>query len=232
DSNIWSIKINEVNSLNDWYEQWSKAGAGPNFRVEDPSIYIQNFNWVSNWLDKYFFNKVSDFLISLIFLIIFVFYFLKSKKIKVKSKRKIFLVIVFALFLLFEWFYNHPSLRYGGYCLISGITFIYFATKVEKYKINFTILAKKIIILVLITLAIFLFRNINRINSEVKKYNYKPLEIFFYNVNEKQFILQNNLTQLIDNYEECLKFKKNCNYKNDLNIGVQKKYGKYFFFKY
>ena len=65
DSNIWSIKINEVNSLNDWYEQWSKAGAGPNFRVKDPSIYIQNFNWVSNWLDKYFFNKVSDFLISL-----------------------------------------------------------------------------------------------------------------------------------------------------------------------
>jgi hypothetical protein len=232
DSNIWSIKIDEVKDLNNWYEQWSKAGAGPNFRVEDPLAYIQNFNWVNNWLDKYFFNKVSDFLLSLIFLIVIIFYFLKSKKIKIKSKKKIFLIISFALFLLIEWFYNHPSLRYGGYCLISGIIFIYFATKMEKYRTNFSLLSKKLTILILITLTIFIFRNINRINSEVKKYDYKPFEIFFYNVGEKQFILQNNLTQLIDNYEECQKFKRNCNYKNDLNIGVQKKYGKYFFFKY
>ena len=40
-----------------WYEQWSKAGAGPNFRVEDPLNYIQGFNWVSNWIYKYFFNR-------------------------------------------------------------------------------------------------------------------------------------------------------------------------------
>jgi hypothetical protein len=232
DSNIWSIKIDEVNDLNNWYEQWSKAGAGPNFRVKDPLVYIQNFNWVNNWFDKYFFNKVSDYLVSLIFLIIIIFYSLKSKQIKIKPKRKIFLIISFALLLLFEWFYNHPSLRYGGYCLISGIVFVFFAITMEKYKTNYSSLSKKIIILILITLTIFISRNIYRVNFEVKKYNYKPFEIFFYNIGEKQFTLQNNLTQLIDNYEDCLKYKRNCNYKNDLNIGVQKKYGKYIFFKY
>ena len=40
-----------------------KGGATPNFRVENPEIYIKNLNWVSNWIDIYFFNKVSDFLL-------------------------------------------------------------------------------------------------------------------------------------------------------------------------
>ena len=28
--------------MNNWYEQWSKAGANPNFRVENPEVYIQD----------------------------------------------------------------------------------------------------------------------------------------------------------------------------------------------
>ena len=36
----WSIPIAEVLLMNDWYEQWSKAGANPNFRVENPQEYI------------------------------------------------------------------------------------------------------------------------------------------------------------------------------------------------
>ena len=55
--------------MNNWYEQWSKAGAGPNFRVDNPKEYILYFNWVSNWFDKYFFNKVSDFLLGVIAII-------------------------------------------------------------------------------------------------------------------------------------------------------------------
>ena len=58
ENNFWSIKIEEVKELNNWYEQWSKGGATPNFRVENPEIYIKNLNWVSNWIDIYFFNKV------------------------------------------------------------------------------------------------------------------------------------------------------------------------------
>ena len=50
----WSIPLLEVSQMNDWYKLWSKAGAGPNFRVENPEIYIQGFNWVSNWIDNYF----------------------------------------------------------------------------------------------------------------------------------------------------------------------------------
>ena len=40
----WSIPISEVEQMNTWYQQWAKAGANPNFRVENPEIYIKNFN--------------------------------------------------------------------------------------------------------------------------------------------------------------------------------------------
>ena len=65
-----------------WYEKWSKAGAGPNFRVENPEIYIQKFNWVGHWFEYYFFNKMSDFLLGIFFvvLVFIIFFFSKNKK--------------------------------------------------------------------------------------------------------------------------------------------------------
>ena len=62
----------------------------PNFRVDDPENYIKGFNWVSNWIELYFFNKVSDFLLGIFFLLIIVFLIFYSKtKINIKIKNKI-----------------------------------------------------------------------------------------------------------------------------------------------
>ena len=87
DNNLWSIKIDEVKDLNNWYEQWAKGGAGPNFRVDDPILYIKDFNWVSNWIDIYFFNKVSDFLLGISVLLLISFFVLKSGD-KISQKKK------------------------------------------------------------------------------------------------------------------------------------------------
>jgi hypothetical protein len=71
--------VGEVQQMNNWYELWSKGGAAPNFRIDNPEEYIKNFNWVSNWIDIYFFNKVSDFILGITFLIsIFLFFFRKT----------------------------------------------------------------------------------------------------------------------------------------------------------
>ena len=76
--------------MNDHYEQWSKAGASPNYRVDNPELYILKFNWVSNWLENYFFNKVSDFLIGVLFLIsILIFMFRSQKKQKIKINKNV-----------------------------------------------------------------------------------------------------------------------------------------------
>ena len=62
----WGIPINEVIKMNNHYELWSKGGLTPNSRVSNPDEYIQGFYWVKNWIDIYFFNKVSDFILGLI----------------------------------------------------------------------------------------------------------------------------------------------------------------------
>ena len=48
DNLYWAMIVKHIMKIYlSWLEQWAKAGAGPNFRVEDPLEYIQNFNWVS-----------------------------------------------------------------------------------------------------------------------------------------------------------------------------------------
>ena len=46
----WGINKTEVLQMNLWYELWSKGGATPNFRVDNPEIYTTNFNWLENCL--------------------------------------------------------------------------------------------------------------------------------------------------------------------------------------
>ncbi len=213
DNFSWAISKSEVQDLNDWYEQWSKAGAGPNFRVENPEIYIKNFNWLSNWVKEYFFTKGSDFILGLtllsgILLFIFKNYNNKLKKIN-KKKINFTLLIIFILFA--EWFYNHPTLRYGGYCLIAAFVFILTANKIEKSNLNFEAQKKRIIILVIFSLAVFFGRNVDRIVKENKQYNYNPIKNVYYNIEDSYFDLDKMMKKMIINYESCIHKKSKCN---------------------
>ena len=189
----WAIPLSEVSLMNDWYEQWSKAGANPNFRVDDPEKYIQHFNWVPNWINEYFFTKVSDFLLGVIFLILIILIVFKSKKkipYYIYSGEKIIYFIIFLLF--FEWFYNHPSLRYGGYPLICLMLFLPISTFLSS-RIHKGNIVLKTNILVLIALTIFVGRNMNRLKIENEKYQFNPLESPVYRINENYFLIQKKL---------------------------------------
>ena len=82
-SNDWSIPKEQVKKMSIHYEWWAKAGGGPGYSHElDKSEYIKNFVWLKNWIDKHFFNKVSDTLLGTIMICLIVtstFLFLKSK---------------------------------------------------------------------------------------------------------------------------------------------------------
>ena len=176
----WSISISEVEQMNNWYQQWAKAGANPNFRIENPEIYIKNFNWVSNWIDMYFFNKVSDFLLGLSFLCLIVWLTFFSKKISKRKKPKYWLLYSIIIFLTIEWFYLLPTLRYGGYHLIALLLFIPLSIHLSEYSIKPKLLKKKIFFIILLTIVIFLSRNISRINKEYHNYNYDIINNAFY----------------------------------------------------
>ena len=221
DENIWAISKAEVKELNDWYEQWSKAGAGPNFRVDNPEIYIKNFNWVNNWINEYFFTKVSDFILGLVILSLTVFvYFRPYIKNVTIYKRNIIFTLVLILILFLEWFYNHPSLRYGGYCIIASFIFVIISTKLEMNSLSNDKAKKKIVYLIIFSIIVFIGRNINRISNEYNQYNYKPLKNVFYNIDESYFEMDIKMKSLKKNFDNCELKKINCEI-ND-RYGVQK----------
>ena len=198
----WSINKEEVANMKSWYELWSKAGATPNYRAENPLIYVQNFNWVSNWFSNYFFNKVSDFILALILIsVILILVFYGKQKRKIKIDVSLFLFLIIALFI--EWFFNHPSLRYGGYTIIALLFFVPSSFYLAKNSI-LNNLDKKLSILVFISLAFFLTKNIFRIIDENVKYEYNPVLYPFYSLNQKAFIYDKKLKELkkhSDNYQ-------------------------------
>ena len=207
----WAIPLSEVELLSDWYQQWAKGGASPNHRVENPSLYIQNFNWVKNWFDVYFFNKVSDYLLGLLFLSLIVFSIFFSKKIKKTTKPKFMFVYLILILLTFEWFYFHPALRYGGYHLIALLIFIPLSIFLSKYVQNKNFFKKKIYTLFVLTILIFFMRNINRLVNEYELYNYNILNNSYYRAEGQKFSISNR----IKNINECKVKSINDKCKND-----------------
>ncbi len=206
----WSLNKSYINEVKIWFELWSKAGATPNYVVSEGFEYISGLSWVQNWIDNYFFNKVSDFLIGIIFLCLILFLFFYSKNIKYKIPlKKYFSIFIVLAILLLEWFFYHPALRYGGYHLIFLITAIPLCFILSSIRIDYDFYYKKALFLALITLVIFSFRNYQRLEKEFERYNFNPIinsnykftepEEFYYRHNKqvKDNLIKNNYFRLV-----------------------------------
>jgi len=211
---FWSMDSERMKVASHWYELWAKAGATPDYRVDDPIQYIKGINWVSTWIDNYFFNKVSDNLLGLFTVILIFFFLFKPKKIIFYYPKEYnFIFIILAIYLV-EWFFYHPSLRYGGYHLIALAFFIPTAILMNNQNYKFNLIYKKIYVIILLTILVFVARNINRINNEIKVYNYNPLISPRYNINSNDYTLQRKKENIFKNTNNCtIKFKKNKNCK-------------------
>ena len=222
----WGIPKSEVSAANTHYQWWSKAGGGPGYSHEiEKDLYIQNFYWLSNWIDRYFFNKISDFLLGLSFISILLVSIFKVKKKKPDNKNynNNLLYYYLIILLLLEWFYYHPSLRYGGYIIFALIFFIplsYFLSKYEMLK-NFSF--KTFILLILVT-SIFIGRNINRVIYEQNFYKANFEQNMFFFTDKKHFRIDNKLKDLSKIYNDCKPNFNNCS--NNQDFIIKKAYGK------
>ena len=103
------------------------------------------------------------------------------------------------MIILFEWFYNHPALRYGGYCVIALIIFIPFSFYLNQTYISYQKYSKIALFLVLISVLSFETRNYFRIIKEINIYEYKPIGETFYSINQKYFNIQKTMEDLKNN---------------------------------
>jgi hypothetical protein len=174
----WFIGLETVEYLSLHYENWAKAGSGAGYNIiqGEKLNYISNFNWVNNWFEKYFFNKVSDLIYSLIFISIIFIATFRGSKISKNFNRNYKTLFLILLVIFFIWFSFHPTLRYGGYHLFFFLFFIPLSLFLEKFYKNHKNLGKKITILVIVTSLIFIGRNISRLHKENEIYSYNLLK--------------------------------------------------------
>ena len=200
----WAIPIEQVQQMKSWYSLWSKGGASPTFRIEDPELYLANFNWVFHWVKTYFFTKGTDaifviFLISIICL--FALMNVKNKNyVGYNHNYNPLFIILIILFL--EWFINHPALRYGGYTLLALMFFIPLSIFLEKKVLFNNKFKKKVIILIVIALSFFVFKNISRLNKEHVKYQYNILSNPYFYINDNSFYFQKIFADLQRKYKK------------------------------
>ena len=179
----WSLEKEEVKRLRTHYEWWAKAGGGPNYASEkEPEDYIKGFGWVENWIDRHFFNKVSDTALGVIFISLITYLLFRNSGKKFKKKRHTLSINLVLLLIFLEWFFNHPSMRYGGYILISLPIFIFVSKEIEKFNNSKRKVMISTILLIFITLFSYNLRNLNRINYEVKNYDYQIFKSPFFKV--------------------------------------------------
>ena len=222
----WGIPKSEVSSLNTHYQWWSKAGGGPGYSHElEKSLYIQNFNWLSNWIDKYFFNKMSDLLLGLSFISIIFFLIFRSKKKNLSNKNlnNNILYYYLIILLLVEWFYNHPSLRYGGYIIFALIFFIPLSNFLSNYQMSRNFRLKTIILFFLVIFT-FLGRNIDRIFYEFEFYNANFNKNPFFFTDSHHFRIDDQLKKFSKNYQNCNLNTEKCLVIKDFDI--KRNYGK------
>ena len=224
DNLFWGYGKDKIIGYMNWYELWSKAGATPNLRVENSEEYLSGLNWIGNWFDAYFFNKVSDYILGIIVTTIITISFFKVKKLSLANFYK-FKFLYLAIFILFlEWFLQHPSLRYGGYVLIFLLLTFPISLILSNQNLIFIKKINSIKIILLVVLVIFAGRNINRLNNENKVYNYNLFKNPYYRIGD-------NFTSMQDNRKRMLSETDNCTKINSIGkISCKKIYGYNFYF--
>ena len=226
ESFFWGYGKDQVVGAMQWYEIWSKAGATPNYRVDNFEEYLRNFNWVSNWIDKYFFNKFSDFFLGVIFSIFILHLCFFPKNINLKNFKKYFIIYFILILLLIEWFWNHPALRYGGFVLVFLIMTFPFAISFKNQKFSFKKKLLHIKLVLLIIFIVFSFRNIDRLINEYNIYNYNFLK-------DPNYLIDSNFYTMKNAKKKRFKFPENCNENNSLDVIKCRKIFNYnFYYKY
>jgi hypothetical protein len=185
----WSLGyISKVESASYLTELWSKGFiSNPDWQKINLSEYIQNFNWVENWLRSHFIKileKLSPIFSAL--LIIFGLGFIyKQKKIETFNFRKLYFIIFFIFIGLIIWFIKAPLFRYGAFYVVSFISLIFLVIYSYLFGFNNKFKKKYLSYLFLFSLVFFALKNIDRI-IESKK-SFLPETVFKFNDSDVKF---------------------------------------------
>ena len=104
-------------------------------------------------------------------------------------------IYIITILLFIQWFVSYPALRYGGYAVLTLIIFLPFCSFITLNVKNLNIF-KKVFSLIIISYCIFIYKNIDRIFYENKKYNYNVVLDPFYKIDDRAFVYDKKLKSI------------------------------------
>ena len=123
---------------------------------------------------------------------------------------------------LFEWFLNHPSMRYGGYVLFAIPIFLLTSSIIQKFNIEKRKLWNLSVFFIVLVLIIFNVRNISRITKETKIYSYDVFKSPYFYIQDVESvkIIDTNQYSIYTtkNGEMCWASKTPCSYRKNLEV--------------
>ena len=236
----WSISESTIKTLNLHYKAWSKAGVGAGYGISNHQEYIAGINWVNNWIEKYFFTKVSDYILVVLFICLIFILSLKKNFVKKKkldfSVKSVMISYFSILIVLLLWFFNFPTLRYAGYSIVFLVLAAPFSLFLAK-RINFNDknVIKKINLLIILAFIAFNFKNIQRLNKELnlninEHHNFSNFPFFWVDeVKYNKILIKNKYFYEITNNKPCWNVPSTC-IKDISQLEIKTKNG-YFFYK-
>lgn len=175
----WVINNEILNNFALHAELWAK-GFYHQKVISNKLEYLQNFNWIRNWINIHFFYKVIEYLVTIIFIIFFVISltanFTKSNLIRLKNF--ISFEVIACLVSIYLWFIFLPQLRFGE-GLIIAIFLVFLNKSYEMIYLNKNS-KNTFVIFIIISITIYNFKNFYRIylefsrNDEVYKFTNFP----------------------------------------------------------
>ena len=168
---------------------------------------------------------LSILFLSVLFIIIF---YRNKKKFPDGFDKNIYKILFVILVLFSEWFYKHPTLRYGGYSLLASLIFLPTSLFLSNSPIERKTKKKLVTIIVVATLLIFNARNIKRIDKEIKVYNSSSFPFFYVPKGDSKLIsLDENIKVYFHkNIDACWATKTPCvGGSADLTLKVKKIFG-------
>ena len=172
-------------------EVWAKGFIDhPEWQGLNLDNYIQNFNWISTWLNNHFIKILEKLSPLILIMLLSLFYILKHQKNfydKINLKRtfinQLYFILVLISIGLLVWFIKSPLFRYGAFYIVSFlcILFLIITSKMIN-NLNFKKL-KNLRYIFIVSILFFLAKNINRqINSETDFFPLTKPSINNYNI--------------------------------------------------
>jgi hypothetical protein len=180
----WAIDINSIESNANMITLWAKGfyHQGPE-RVEDTRLYLQNFNWIFNWIYIHFYKKILDSIFVGFLIFIFLYFFKSEKKLYDYEKY----IIFFLLLSLILWLLVLPQFRFG-FSIIILLTYFILKTFFRK---DTRIQRNQFILIMIFLLIYFNYMNLLRIKEEFTRNDeYKYVNFPFFPIDEKKYLVR------------------------------------------